>query len=105
MRLELVVFAAVARFSRAAHRHDLQHGTSCWRWRGNYLKRDPQRGYRLGRKLLELGFQAYSEVELTRIVRPMRQALADKTSDTVHLATVDHGLVIELVEISSHRLQ
>lgn len=71
--------------------------------RRNYLKRDPQRGYRLGRKLLELGFHAYSEVELTRIARPMLQALADKTSDTVHLATVDHGLVIYLDKISSRR--
>ncbi|ADP17632.1 bacterial transcriptional regulator family protein 23 [Achromobacter xylosoxidans A8] len=71
--------------------------------RRNYLKRDPQRGYMLGRKLLELGFHAYSEVELTQIARPILQGLADQTSDTVHLATMDHGLVIYLDKIASRR--
>lgn len=69
----------------------------------HYLRRDPIRGYRLGRKLLELGFHAYSEVELTRVARPILQELADYTSDTVHLATEDDGWVIYLDKLSSRR--
>lgn len=69
----------------------------------HYLRRDPILGYKLGRKLLELGFHAYSEVELTRIARPILQDLADQTADTVHLATEEQGWVIYLDKLSSRR--
>lgn len=68
-----------------------------------YLRRDPGRGYMLGRKLLELGFTAYSSVELTRLARPILQQLADNTSDTVHLVTMEQDCVVYLDKIPSRR--
>lgn len=68
-----------------------------------YLKRVPGKGYRLGRKLLALGFQAHSQIELTTIARPFLERLATQTSDTVHLACEELGAVFYLDKINSRR--
>lgn len=68
-----------------------------------YLKRVPGKGLRLGRKLLSLGFQAHSQVELTAIARPILERLATQTSDTVHLACEELGAVFYLDKIASRR--
>ncbi|WP_322997889.1 IclR family transcriptional regulator [Castellaniella sp.] len=68
-----------------------------------YLKRVPGKGYRLGRKLLALGFQAHSQIELTAIARPFLERLATQTSDTVHLACEELGAVFYLEKIASRR--
>ncbi|MBV2179975.1 IclR family transcriptional regulator [Castellaniella sp. MT123] len=68
-----------------------------------YLKRVPGKGYQLGRKLLALGFQAYSQVELTPVARPLLERLAAQTSDTVHLACEELGAVFYLDKIASRR--
>ncbi len=68
-----------------------------------YLKRVPGKGYRLGSKLLALGFQAYSQVELTAVARPFLERLAQKTSDTIHLACEEMGAVLYLDKIASRR--
>lgn len=68
----------------------------------NYLKKQG-RDFVLGRKLLELGFSAYSQVQITQLARPILQQLADQTSDTVHLVEREQNSVIYLDKISSQR--
>ncbi len=69
----------------------------------HYVKRDPHTGYRLGRKILELGYRAYSQVDVTRIARPLLEQLAHETSDTVHLGYRDEDTVIYVDKIASRR--
>ena len=69
----------------------------------HYVIRDPQKGYRLGRKILELGYRAYSQIDLTRLARPLLEHLAQETSDTVHLGYRDGDNIIYLDKIASRR--
>lgn len=69
----------------------------------HYLKPDGTKGYSLGRKVLELGFQAFHQTALTRIAHPFLEQLARDTLDTVHLARMEGDLVIYLDKISSQR--
>lgn len=69
----------------------------------HYLKQDGAKGFSLGRKVLELGFQAFHQTALTRIAHPFLEQLARDTLDTVHLARIEHDSVIYLDKISSQR--
>lgn len=69
----------------------------------HYLKPDGTKGYALGRKVLELGFQAFHQTTLTRVAHPFLEQLAQDTLDTVHLARVEGDSVIYLDKISSQR--
>lgn len=69
----------------------------------HYLKPDDAKGYSLGRKVLELGFQAFHQTTLTRVAHPFLAQLARDTLDTVHLARIDGDSVIYLDKISSQR--
>lgn len=69
----------------------------------HYVTRDPVRGYRLGRKLLELGYRAYSQIDLTRLAHPLLERLARETSDTVHLGYAEQDHVIYLDKLASRR--
>lgn len=54
-----------------------------------YLHFEPRKGYRLGSRLVELGFMAYRESAVTTTARPFLEELAAQTQDTVHLAALD----------------
>jgi DNA-binding IclR family transcriptional regulator len=64
-----------------------------------YLTLAPRQGYRLGPKLLELGFVAQSQTELVQVARPQLEALSRATSDTVRLAVLrnEHVVYIDVV--------
>lgn len=68
-----------------------------------YIARDPVQGYRLGRKMLELGYRAYSQSDLIRLAHPLLQRLARETSDTVHLGYAENDQVIYLDKIANRR--
>lgn len=68
-----------------------------------YLQFEPRRGYRLGNKLIELGFLAYRQIDLPRIARPTLEALAAQTQDTVHLAIADGWEVMYLDKLPGQR--
>lgn len=68
-----------------------------------YLSFEPRRGYRLGSKLMELGFAAYRESDLTRVARASLEELAARTEDTVHLAVLDGDQVVYLDKIGGKR--
>src|SRR3546814_14005790 len=61
------------------------------------------KGYRLGPKLLHLGFIAQSQVDLIQIARPYIEALAARTGDTVHLGRLDTDRALYLDKISGRR--
>jgi DNA-binding IclR family transcriptional regulator len=69
----------------------------------HYLKQDGTKGYSLGRKVLELGFQAFHQTTLTRVAHPFLEQLARDTLDTVHLARIETDSVIYLDKVSSQR--
>ena len=68
-----------------------------------YLTLVPQRGYQLGPKLLELGFDAQQQADLVQIARPRLEALAQSTEDTVHLGVLDGDRALYLDKIAGRR--
>jgi DNA-binding IclR family transcriptional regulator len=68
-----------------------------------YLRFTPHQGYRLGPRLLELGFKSQHETQLPRIARPHLEALADTTEDTVHLGVLDDDRARYLDKVAGRR--
>lgn len=68
-----------------------------------YLRQLENRSYALGPKVVELGFVAYQQTDLAKVARPFLEEMAQKTSDTVHLARLDDGQVIYLDKLLSRR--
>ncbi len=68
-----------------------------------YLQFEPRRGYRLGARLLELGFAAYRDSDIARSARQNIEQLAGETRDTVHLAMLDGDEIIYLDKIDAQR--
>jgi IclR family pca regulon transcriptional regulator len=63
-----------------------------------YLEQDrPTRKYRLGPRVLDLGFSAINSMELRELALPSLQALSDATGHTVNMAVLD-GIDIVYVE-------
>jgi IclR family transcriptional regulator, pca regulon regulatory protein len=63
-----------------------------------YLEQDrPTRKYRLGPRVLDLGFSAINSMELRELALPYLQALSDETGHTVNMAVLD-GVDIVYVE-------
>src|SRR6185312_15409226 len=60
-----------------------------------YLEQDPEtRKYRLGPRVLDLGFSALNSMDVREISRPYLQELSDDTGFTVNLAILDgHDVV------------
>jgi len=68
-----------------------------------YLAFEPRVGYRLGPKLLELGFLAQDQADLVQLARPHLEALAAATEDTVHLGVVEAERALYLDKIPGRR--
>ncbi len=68
-----------------------------------YLRFEPRKGYSLGSKLVELGFLAHRQSDLTALSREQLEWLAGETLDTVHLATLDDDGVVYLDKIGGQR--
>jgi IclR family pca regulon transcriptional regulator len=55
-----------------------------------YLQQDPDsRRYRLGPKVVDLGFSAINSMELRHVAAPHLKALSEKTGRTVNMAVLD----------------
>jgi DNA-binding IclR family transcriptional regulator len=68
-----------------------------------YLDFFRQRGYALGPKLLELGYETGRQMELPRVAREHLEALSASTGDTVHLGVLDGWGVVYLDKITGSR--
>jgi IclR family pca regulon transcriptional regulator len=63
-----------------------------------YLQQDPPtRKYRLGPRVLDLGFSAINSMDLRELAAPHLQALSDETGHTVNMAVLD-GVDIVYIE-------
>src|SRR5581483_7278713 len=63
-----------------------------------YLQQDPEtRKYRLGPRVLDLGFSALNSMELREVAAPHLQRLSDETGYTVNMAIL-YGLDVVYVE-------
>jgi IclR family pca regulon transcriptional regulator len=69
-----------------------------------YLQQDPAtRKYRLGMRVLDLGFSAINSMELREIAAPHLQELSDKTGHTVNMAILDHADIVYIDRVRSPR--
>ncbi|WP_343527492.1 IclR family transcriptional regulator [Sphingomonas sp.] len=68
-----------------------------------YLVSGIRSGYRLGPKLLELGFRAQDQFDLVQVAHAHLERLADQTDDTVHLGTIHGDSVRYLDKITGRR--
>ncbi|HDV6368289.1 TPA: IclR family transcriptional regulator [Burkholderia cepacia] len=68
-----------------------------------YLQHEPRRGYSLGGKLIELGFQAYRKSSVLSAAKPYLEQLAKQTLNTVHIATLVDDEVIYLDKLPGQR--
>ncbi len=68
-----------------------------------YLKFTPGEGYRLGPKLLELGYRTQQQMDLPRVARPHLEHLSSLCEDTVHLGVLDGKWALYLDKISGRR--
>ena len=67
-----------------------------------YVEQEPDtRRYFLTLKLWELGTRVLGRLDLRRIASPYLASLAEKTSETVNLAILDHGDVVYIDKIDS----
>jgi DNA-binding IclR family transcriptional regulator len=68
-----------------------------------YLKAENPREFGLGPRLIELGFIAYSRIDLVQVARPHLEALSAFTGDTVHLARREGWEVVYLDKLPGTR--
>jgi DNA-binding IclR family transcriptional regulator len=68
---------------------------------GYVRNRDSEGRYELTLKLWEVGSQALSRLDIKQVAAPRLKALAEGTSETVHLSLLDDGEVIYIDKIDS----
>jgi IclR family transcriptional regulator, pca regulon regulatory protein len=69
-----------------------------------YLQQDPlTRKYRLGPRVLDLGFSAINSMEIREISAPYLQQLSDETGHTVNMAILDDSDIVYVERCRSSR--
>jgi IclR family pca regulon transcriptional regulator len=69
-----------------------------------YLQQDPPtRKYRLGPRVLDLGFSAINSMDLREVAAPHLQALSDETGHTVNMAVLDGPDIMYLERCRTYR--
>ena len=69
-----------------------------------YLEQDrATRKYRLGPRVLDLGFSAINSMELPELARPHLQQLSDESGLTVNMAILDGTEIVYVVRVRSSR--
>ncbi len=59
----------------------------------------PREGYRLGPKLMELGFRAQATMAVAQVARPHLERLSETCEDTIHLGVLDGEWALYLDKI------
>ena len=69
-----------------------------------YLQQDPTtRKYRLGPRVLDLGFSAINSMDVRELAAPHLQALSDETGHTVNMAVLDGADVVYIERCRTSR--
>jgi len=71
--------------------------------RAGYLRHSPRAGYRLGPRLIELGFRAHAGLHLPSLARPYLEELSEATRETVHLGVLDGTEVVYIDKVPGKR--
>jgi DNA-binding IclR family transcriptional regulator len=71
--------------------------------RAGYLRHSPRAGYRLGPRLIELGFRAHAGLHLPSLARPYLEELSEITRETVHLGVLDGTEVVYIDKVPGKR--
>lgn len=66
-----------------------------------FVAEEPDHSYRLGSTTMRLGFQAYNEVDLRLVVRPVMEWLNHETLETIHLGVLEAGEVVYLDKVEA----
>jgi IclR family transcriptional regulator, pca regulon regulatory protein len=67
-----------------------------------YLQQDPvTRKYRLGPRVVNLGFAAINSMEITKVAAPHMQALSDETGNAVSMAVLDGVDIVYVQRVRS----
>src|SRR6516165_12277229 len=70
-----------------------------------YLEQNPRtRKYRLGPRVLDLGFSAINSMELRQISAPHLQQLSDETGRTVNMAILDGADIVYIERCRTSQL-
>ncbi|HON72542.1 MAG TPA: IclR family transcriptional regulator [bacterium] len=67
----------------------------------NFIRNSSDGRYRLGFRLLSLGYSVYTNLDLIREARPFLTELVDLTGETVELAILDGGEILYIDKIES----
>lgn len=59
--------------------------------------------YRLGIKLMELGYRVADQIELRRIAKPLMEDLAQEINEVIHLAVVNDDKATYIEKVDSNR--
>ena len=67
------------------------------------LSHDHRKGYRLGPRLMDLGFLAQEAIDLATVAQPTLDAISQRTDDATNLAIRDGGDVVYVARSASRR--
>lgn len=72
----------------------------------NYVKKDKDKRYRVGKRVIEIGHQALNNIDLRKEMRPFLQELGEITEETVHLGIIDDFKVFYIDKVeTSHTIR
>lgn len=71
--------------------------------KAGYLRHESRKGYRLGPKLIRLGFKAYGQLHLPSLARSHLEALREAVRETVHLAVLEGSEVVYIDKVPGYR--
>ncbi|MFW5687250.1 MAG: IclR family transcriptional regulator [Halanaerobium sp.] len=70
----------------------------------NYVKKDENKKYRIGKRVIEIGHQALNDIDLRKEMRPFLQKLGELTKETVHLGVIDDFKVFYIDKVESSHI-
>lgn len=72
----------------------------------NFVKKDKNKRYKVGKRVIEIGHQALINIDLRKEMRPILQELGEITKGTVHLGILDDFKVFYIDKVeTSHTLR
>lgn len=72
----------------------------------NFVKKDKNKKYKVGKRVIEIGYQALNNIDLRKEMRPILQKLGEITEETIHLGVLDNFKVFYIDKVeTSHTIR
>jgi DNA-binding IclR family transcriptional regulator len=72
----------------------------------NFVKKDKNKNYKVGKRVIEIGYQALNNIDLRKEMRPILQELGEITEETIHLGVLDNFKVFYIDKVeTSHTIR